>query len=625
MKKRIAGIWILALVVALLSPAEWMTRVYAGEQTQMETSANGNDSADPEPVSDVVLPPEKVDGINTEKGIYVTWTQAADADGYYVYRKDAEGWKVLAKAEGTENCSYEDNEVNAGTSYYYRIVTYKKKMSTSGVNEREICSKKSGYKKVRYLCNTSVKAEVSNAGTRLSWERITGASGYYISRRVQGSSKWTVVSEIASGKLCCYTDGTAKNGVTYEYAVQGYFGDFVSIYGRKAVYCRIKAPKITEYKRKTKNSYQIQWQEHEKATGYQIQYSKSSLFESRKTKNISAGNTKYILSGLTANQTYYVRMRIYRKEDGRTYYSPWSVSANAKSTRTLGTSGIYKKSGEKKILFEIRTQAKQALYQYDTVQGSCGDGKYGYYILYNRKVEKCKIVKVRQSDWKVVKVSAALVLDHGNDMTYNPDRKRLVVLHSTGNAKRLSVILPDTLRTESVKDVKISSVLEGATTDEAKAITGFSAIAYNQTRKQYAIHLGKSSEVLLLDAEMEPLRYVHLTKKNNYTNQGMEATADYLLIGQSPKYSNHKYNILSVYDWEGSYISMLQVKKGQELESIYKSGSSYYAAFYTTYYKIYYKKMKITVKEEGKKKTKTVKLKQKKYMRANYVYKISKI
>lgn len=225
----------------------------------------------------------------------------------------------------------------------------------------------------------------------------------------------------------------------------------------------------------------------------------------------------------------------------------------------------------------------------------------------------------------MIKVSGPLDLDHGNDMTYNPDRKRLVVLHSTGKGKRLSVIRTDTLKVESVKDVKISSVLEGATTDEAKAITGFSAIAYNQTRKQYAIHLGKSREVLLLDAEMEPVRYVHLTKKNSYTNQGMEATTDYLLIGQSPKYSSQKYNILSVYDWEGNYISMLQVKKGQELKSVYKSGSSYYATFYTAYYKIYYKKMKITVKEKGKKKIKTVKLRQKKYIRANYVYKIGKI
>ena len=71
---------------------------------------------------------------------------------------------------------------------------------------------------------------------------------------------------------------------------------------------------------------------------------------------------------------------------------------------------------------------------------------------------------------EVIKVSGPLDLDHGNDMTYNTDRKRLVVLHSTGKGKRLSVIRTDTLKVESVKDVKISSVLEGATTDEAKAI-----------------------------------------------------------------------------------------------------------------------------------------------------------
>ena len=596
----------------------------------LNVQAYKKQSSETEPVNpptedhDKVLPPQSLDGGNTEEGISVSWSMVEGVDGYYIYRKDADGWKVLARQKGEKSCSYEDKDVLSGTSYYYRIVAYKN-ITDENTGEKEICSEKSEYKKVRRLLCTSVVADVSSGGTVLSWKRITGASGYSISRRVQGSSKWTVVSEIVSGKLCSFTDTTAKNGLTYEYAVQGYFEDSVSVYGETALYCRMNAPKITVYKRKTKTSYQLEWKEHEKASGYQIQYSKSSLFEGRKTKNIAAGKTEYVLSGLAKNRIYYVRIRIYRKADGRTYYSPWSVSSNVKSTRVLGASGIYKKSGKKKILFEIRTQAKQAMYQYDTVQGSCGDGKYSYYILYNRKAEKCKIIKVRQSDWKVIKVSGSLDLDHGNDMTYNTDRKRLVVLHSTGKGKRLSVIRTDTLKVESVKDVKISSVLEGATTDEAKAITGFSAIAYNQTRKQYAIHLGKSREVLLLDAEMEPVRYVHFTKKNNYINQGMEATTDYLLIGQSPKYSSHKYNILSVYDWEGNYISMLQVKKGQELESVYKSGISYYATFYTSYYKIYYKKMKITVKEKGKKKIKTVKLRQKKYIRANYVYKIGKI
>ena len=51
----------------------------------------------------------------------------------------------------------------------------------------------------------------------------------------------------------------------------------------------------------------------------------------------------------------------------------------------------------------------------------------------------------------------------------------------------------------------------------------------------------------------------------------------------------------------------------------------YYVESTGSYYETYYKNMKITVKEKGKKKIKTVKLRQKKHMRANYVYKIGKI
>lgn len=566
-----------------------------------------------------MAPPETVDGENTDTGIHIFWSQIENADGYDVWKKENGTWKRLVRVEGKEACSYTDTEAIAGVSYYYRIVSYRMD------GNQTVESKKSEYKKVRRLLATKATAQVNGKGTILSWKRITGASGYCISRKEYGKTDWLQLSEVTSGKMTGFTDETAKNGVKYVYSVQGYFEDSKSVQKEDTVYLRLAAPKIKSYKRKTSTSYLMQWNANTRATGYQIQYSKSSLFLSRKTLNIPAENVQTTLKNLTKNQTYYVRIRSYYKEAGNTFYSPWTASSNTKNTRTLKSSGVYKKSGKKKVLFELRTRAGQALYQYDTVQGSATDGKYSYYILYNRKVEKCKIVKVRNSDWKVIKVSAGLPLDHGNDMTYNPDTKRLIVLHSTGNAKRLSIIRTDTLKIESYKDVKVSSILFGATQEEAKAITGFSAIAYNQKRKQYVVHLGKSGQVLILDVTMEPVKYIHLSRKNNYINQGIEVTDDYILIGQSPKYSSQKYNILSVYDWDGTYISMLQVKRGQELESLYRTGNNFYASFYTTYYRTYYKTMKIVVKEKGKKKKKTVKLRQRQYMRANYIYKVSKI
>ncbi|MDO5590756.1 MAG: transglutaminase domain-containing protein [Lachnospiraceae bacterium] len=281
---------------------------------------------------------------------------------------------------------------------------------------------------------------------------------------------------------------------------------------------------------------------------------------------------------------------VYTKEDS---YTPY--------TRTAKATAVYTKKGTKKVKLELCAAAKQKVNQYDTVKGSTGNGKYSYYILYNRKASKCKIVKARQSDFKVVKVSKALSLGEGIDMTYNADKKRLVVLNGQKASKRLYVVRPDTLKIESSETVNIPSTIKGAKKTDLKAINGFSGIAYNASKKQYVLHLKNSSNVLLLNKNRKPVKYVTLSKKNPYKDQGIEVAANYILIGQSPKKKSQVYNIISVYDWSGQYVGMLRVKKGEELKSVYKSGSSYYAAFY----KIYYKKKKL--------------------MREDYVYKLSKM
>ena len=124
---------------------------------------------------------------------------------------------------------------------------------------------------------------------------------------------------------------------------------------------------------------------------------------------------------------------------------------------------------------------------------------------------------------------------------------------------------------------------------------------------------------------MEPVRYVKADKKYNYVMQGIDATDDYIMVAQSPKTSKQKYNIITVYDWDGRYISKINVKKGYEIESIYHVGSKYYAGFYRSYYKTRYKNVIKKVKVKGKEKKKKVKVKYREYQRDNYVYQIKGI
>lgn len=78
-----------------------------------------------------------------------------------------------------------------------------------------------------------------------------------------------------------------------------------------------------------KKSFKITTKKVDKATGYQIQYSRYSDFK-------YAGNyrTKYAtktISNLRANKKYYVRVRAYKTTNGKTVYSSWSASKTVKT------------------------------------------------------------------------------------------------------------------------------------------------------------------------------------------------------------------------------------------------------------------------------------------------------
>jgi hypothetical protein len=84
----------------------------------------------------------------------------------------------------------------------------------------------------------------------------------------------------------------------------------------------------------TKKGFTVKWKKQATQTnGYQIQYSTSSKFSSgNKTVTISKNSTvSRNITKLSAKKKYYVRIRTYKKVDGKTYYSSWS---SAKSVTT---------------------------------------------------------------------------------------------------------------------------------------------------------------------------------------------------------------------------------------------------------------------------------------------------
>ena len=70
---------------------------------------------------------------------------------------------------------------------------------------------------------------------------------------------------------------------------------------------------------------QLTWKKNRYVTGYEIQYSVNKNFRSGSKKTVSGvSKTKYTLTKLQKNKTYYVRIRTYKKSGTKKYYSSWS-------------------------------------------------------------------------------------------------------------------------------------------------------------------------------------------------------------------------------------------------------------------------------------------------------------
>ena len=112
---------------------------------------------------------------------------------------------------------------------------------------------------------------------------------------------------------------TAKATSTYSKSVKK-----ITVYG---------VPKKPEMKKLTagKKKFTVQWKKDKKADGYQVQYSTSKKFKKNvKSVNVSKKNTKATVKKLKKGKTYRVRVRSYKKINGKKYYSGWGKVKSVK-------------------------------------------------------------------------------------------------------------------------------------------------------------------------------------------------------------------------------------------------------------------------------------------------------
>ena len=256
-----------------------------------------------------------------------------------------------------------------------------------------------------------------------------------------------------------------------------------------------------------------------------------------------------------------------------------SGSLYAKSSKA--SLSLLKKKGK---AFDFRKAARQKLYKYDSLQGACAHDGFAYLTLYDRNVEKCRIVKVRLDDLKVIKVSRPLPVYHANNLTYNTKKDLIVATCCRVKGRRAVFVDSQTLKVRYKKDIKLTKKVRHLPRSVRRNFKGFTAIAYNEKHDCYVGRLRGNDNVIIFNGKLKPVKYVKLSGKKTYLlNQGMESAGNYIYDVRSFK-GRHKYSLVTIHTLSGKYVGKMKFpyKKspGHELQCIFHDGGTFYAGFY---------------------------------------------
>lgn len=254
---------------------------------------------------------------NVTGGIKLKWNEVLFAEGYTIYRKEnGKSWSELTEIKDGATLTYTDKTVKGGKTYSYKIVAY----------NDELISEESASKSLKYLARPVVTLSNTVNGVKVSWKKVTGATGYDVYRSTVSGKLGSIVKTVKDKDVVSYTDKSTKNGTMYYYTVKAYSGNTQSYKSTAKKYVRLTSTSITSLKNNGSKKMTVKWKKNAKATGYEVQYATKSGFGNAKTKKYTgASGISKTISGLTKSKKYYVRVRSYKTVNGTKYYSAWSA------------------------------------------------------------------------------------------------------------------------------------------------------------------------------------------------------------------------------------------------------------------------------------------------------------
>ena len=276
---------------------------------------------------------------NDYNSVVFSWNALDGAEGYTVYRAVGASTNFAELGSvGAGELKYTDTTVSAGTTYSYKVNAYRT------VNGSKVYGEASDALTAKPMpASTTLKSEVKGAkSVKLTWEKVSGADGYAIYRKVSGQDEFKNIKTVEGGSKTSYTDKSLTTGTKYVYQIRAYcntgsgkvWGDYSN---ETTVTPTIAAPSGVTVTNTSYNSITIDWEKVSSADGYKVLRATSLNGKYKTVATIKASSARtYTDKKLSVGQTYYYKVCAYTTISGKKVNGLYSeikeVSAVAPAT-----------------------------------------------------------------------------------------------------------------------------------------------------------------------------------------------------------------------------------------------------------------------------------------------------
>jgi fibronectin type 3 domain-containing protein len=261
--------------------------------------------------------------------IQVNWNAVTGAMNYRVFRSTSvnSGYTLVSSPTTT---SFADMGLTSLTTYFYRVSA----VTSLGVSEQSSPVSATTLAASAVPAPDGVQANaLSNSSIQISWNNVSGATGYRVFRSNSAGSGFSFIGSASSSP---YTDTGLNSSTTYHYRVSTVLGadeseQSTAVSATTSAQPAIQPPSGLSASALSTSSIQVSWANVSDATGYRIFRSNSA--DGSYSFIGSASSSPYTDNGLSANTTYFYRVSSVRDSQES------AQSSSFASATTMGGGG----------------------------------------------------------------------------------------------------------------------------------------------------------------------------------------------------------------------------------------------------------------------------------------------